>query len=136
MRRRGLILNADGLDFQASQNALERGSPSERLEVFGEVVGGDESEHVSLKGCQILVVEGFDGCVPNGSVHPLGLAVGSGMIRLCQSVLDAVLEADAVEDLWHEEPSCRPFTVLRWIGERRAIIGEDLVDLKKKMTTT
>jgi hypothetical protein len=42
--------------------------------VFGEVLGDDEVEHVSLKGCRILVVEGFDGCVLDGSVHLLGLA--------------------------------------------------------------
>jgi hypothetical protein len=77
-------------------------------------------------------VERFDGCVLNGPVHPLGLAVGPGMIRLRQSMFDVMVKANAIEDVWPEEPSGWSLTVLRQIGEGHAIIGQDLVYLIRK----
>ena len=56
-------------------DGLERRSPSQRFEVLGEVVSGDEGLHVGLEALQALVMENLDGCVLHGSVHPLGLPV-------------------------------------------------------------
>jgi hypothetical protein len=51
------------------------------------------------------------------------------MIRLRQSMFDAMLEANAIEDMWSEEPSGWSRTVFRQIGEGHAVIGQDLVYL-------
>src|SRR3954466_1789347 len=61
-------------------DGLEGGSPSQPLEVLGEVVGHDEGQDVGLQALQVGVVEDLDGPVLDGPVHPLGLAVRPGMI--------------------------------------------------------
>ena len=71
-----------------------------------------------------MTVASFD-----GAVHPLGLAVGPGMIGLRQPVLDAMLEADAIEDVRAEEAPGRSLTVLGQIGEGHAVVGQHGVDL-------
>ena len=48
-------------------------------------------------------MEGLDGGVFDGSVHPLGLTVGPGVVGLGQPVLDLVLGADAIEDVAAED---------------------------------
>ena len=45
-------------------DGLEGSSPSEPLEVLGEVVGRDERQHVSLEAFQVRIVEHLDGGVP------------------------------------------------------------------------
>lgn len=97
--------------------------------MLGEVVGADECQNMSLEAFEVFVVERFDGCVLHGSVHPLGLAVGPGMIGLCEAVLDSVIDADAIEDMGPEEAPAGSFPVFWQIGERHAVIGEHLVDL-------
>src|ERR671936_298733 len=72
----------------------ERGNP-----VLGEVVGRDEGLDVRGEALQRLVVEGLHGGLLDGAVHPLGLTVGPGVIRLGQLVRDAVLAADPVEGM-------------------------------------
>ncbi len=52
---------------------------------------------MGLEALQVLVVERLHGGVLDGPVHPFGLAVGPGMVRLDEPVLDAVLPTDAVE---------------------------------------
>ena len=71
------------------------------------------------------IVEGFDGGLLDGAHHPLGLAVGPGMIGLGEPVLDAVCLADAAEDMAH--PSRR--TALIALNELHAVVGQDGVDL-------
>jgi hypothetical protein len=100
--------------------------------VFGEVVGGDEAEHVSLEAFQVVVVEGFDGCVFNSAVHSFGLTVGPGMIRPRQSMFDAMLKTNAIEDMWSEEAPGWSLAVLRQIGEGHPVIGQDFVYLIRK----
>ena len=49
-------------------------------------------------------MECLDGGLLHRPVHPLGLAVGPGMVGLGELVLDAVLFADAVEGMDHPVP--------------------------------
>jgi hypothetical protein len=111
---------------------LEGRFPFQRLEVFGEVVRGNEAEHMSLETIQVIVMERSDSCFLDRSVHPLGLAVGPGMVRLCQPVLDAMLETNAIEDMRPEETPGWSLTVLGQIGEGHSIVGQDLVYLIRK----
>src|SRR4051812_38976445 len=74
---------------------------------------------MSLEALQVGVVEHLDGGIFDGAVHPLGLAVGPGMIRLRQLVGDPVLTADPVEDV--PDPGRRwPIAVLGQVSERSA----------------
>ena len=72
------------------------------------------------------------GSVLDGAVHSLSLAVGPGMVRLRQPVLDVMLETDAIEDMWSEEAPGRSLTVLGQIGEGHSIAGQNLVYLIRK----
>ena len=110
-------------------NALEGRFPLQCLEAFGEVIGGDEAEYVGFQAFDVLVVECSDRCFLDGAVHPLGLTIGPGVIRLRQSVLDSVLKTDAVKDVWPEESSGGSLAVLWQIGESHAVVGEDLMYL-------
>jgi hypothetical protein len=67
--------------------------------VFGEVVGGDEGIEVGFQAVEGLVVERPHGCLLDGAVHPLGLAVGPRVIGFGEFVGNAVLAADAIEDM-------------------------------------
>jgi len=80
--------------------------------VFGEVVGGDEAEHVSFEACGVVVVEHPDSGFLYSPVHAFGLTVGPGMIRLRQPMLYAMLETNAIEDMWSEEAPGWSRTVL------------------------
>ena len=71
-------------------------------------------------------------CFLNCPVHPFGLTVGPWMIRLRQPMFDAMLEANAIEDVWPEESPGRSLSVLGQIGEGHAVIGQDLVYLIRK----
>ena len=81
---------------------------------------------------QVLVVEEFDGCFLDRSVHSLGLAIGPGMVRLCESMFDAMVATNAIEDMRSEKAPGGSFTVLGQIGEGHAVIGQDLVYLVRK----
>ena len=107
-------------------DGLERGPPSESLEVLGEVVGGDEGQDMSLRGLEVRVVESLGGGVFDGSVHPLGLPVGPRMVGLGQPMLDVMLAADTVEDVASKAGLYGGLaaTVLRQVGEGHAIVGE------------
>ena len=78
-------------------------SPSQRLEVLGEVVGSDEGPDMGLETFHIIIVVDLDGGVFDSAVHPLGLAIRPRRARLGQPVLDAVCNTDAVEDMRAEE---------------------------------
>ena len=79
-----------------------------------------------------LIEVALDGCVFDGPVHSLGLAVGPGMIRLRQSMFDAMLETNAIEDMRSKKAPGGSFTVLGQIREGHAIVGEDLVYFIRK----
>jgi len=80
--------------------------------VFGEVIGRHESKDVCFQAFDVAVVEGFDRRILDGAVHSFGLAVGPGVIRLGQMMLDAMLVADTVEDVGAKETPGRAFPVL------------------------
>lgn len=104
-------------------------SPSQGLEVLGEVVGGDEGQAMGLQAFQIVVVVGLDRGVLDGAVHSLRLTVGPRVIGLGQPVLDVVGDADAVKDMRAEEAAAGAVAVLGQIGEGHAVVGEHGVDL-------
>jgi hypothetical protein len=62
-----------------------------------------------------------------GSVHPLDLTVGPGMVWLSQSVLDTVRITKPVEHM-DAPPRSRSETVLRQISELDAVISEHGMD--------
>ena len=61
------------------------------------VVGIQEELQVAPELVVALVVVAFDRRVLEGSVHPLDLPIGPRVVGLCQSMLDAVFIADAIE---------------------------------------
>src|SRR3954447_22581704 len=79
MRWCGLILKGDGSLCPGVLDGFEGCSPLQRLEVLGEVVGGNEGEDVGLEALQVLVVERLHGGVLDGPVHALGLAISPGV---------------------------------------------------------
>ncbi len=62
---------------------LVRCEAFERLESASEVVGRDEVREVLPELVVALVVESLDGCVLDGAVHPLDLAVIRYVILRC-----------------------------------------------------
>ena len=54
---------------------------------------------MSLQRLEVGVVEGLGGGILDGAVHPRCLTVGPGVVWLGEAVLDAMLVADAVEDV-------------------------------------
>jgi hypothetical protein len=87
---------------------------------------------MSLQALQVVVVEGLDRGVLDRAVHPFGLAVGPRMVRLGQSVLDAIGVADAVEGVGTEQPGGGPISVLGQVGEGHIVVGQHDVDLVGK----
>ena len=86
------------------------------------IVGVDEDLEMFSKLVVTIVMVAFDGGVLDGAVHPLDLAIGPWVVRLCQSVLDAVLAADLVEAM---DPVARgpSITIAREVGELDSIVG-------------
>ena len=93
----------------------------------GEVVGPKEVGQVRFELVVGVVEVSFDRSVLDGSVHPFDLPVGPGMVRLGQSVFDAMSETEPVEGM-PTEASGRPLPVLRQIGEVDVVISEHGVD--------
>ena len=100
--------------------------------MLGEVVGGDEGQDVGLEAFQVVVVVDLDCGVLDRAVHPFGLAVGPRVIGLGQPVLDAMLDADAIEDVRTEQTCAGPIPVLGQVGEGHAVVREHDVDLVGK----
>lgn len=67
------------------------------LEPSREVIGRDEVIGVRPQLLVIVVMETLGDCFLDRTLHPLDLPVGSGMIGLCQAMLDPVGFADHVE---------------------------------------
>lgn len=72
-----------------------------------------------------VVMEAFDGCVLDRSVYPLALAVGRGMVRLGEAMLDVAGLVDHVEA---HLPGEGGVPVARLNGVLDAVVGEDRVD--------
>ena len=76
---------------------------SECLESPGEVISVHEVGEMFSEVFVGFVIEAFDGSFFESSVHALDLAVGPGMFRLGQSVVDVVLSAGELEGMGHED---------------------------------
>ena len=63
------------------------------------VVGVEEQLKVLVELLVALVVVAFDGCFLEGAVHPLDLTIGPRMVRLRQSMFDAMLVADVIKQV-------------------------------------
>ena len=73
-----------------------------------------------------VVLEALYGGVLSGAVHPLDLALGPGMVRLCEPVLDAIRFIDHVEA---HRPGDDRVLVPRLLFKLDAVFGQDRVDL-------
>jgi hypothetical protein len=71
-----------------------------------------------------VIMEAFDGRFLDGSVHPLDLSVGPGVVRSGEPMLDVVGFTDHVEA--HLARPCG-VAVAGLIGELDAIIGQDRI---------
>ncbi len=108
----------------------------EGLEAFGEVRGLDEIGEVAAELIVGVVVEAPDGCVLDGAVHSLDLAVGPGMPWLGQSVINVGEGAGVFKRVRSERLTLHdhladfgggPDFTLR-IGEVDAVVGQNGVD--------
>lgn len=112
------------------------GQSSEGFEPSSQVVGVDEVVEVLTEVLVGFVVEALDGCFLDGSVHAFDLAVGPGMFRLGQAVVEVGLGAGELEGMGAEELSaflCEPDlrgcgTAIAGRGEMHSVVGEQGVD--------
>jgi hypothetical protein len=74
------------------------------------------------------VVVAFDDGILDGSVHPLDLTIGPGMVGLGELMFKAILMAYLVETVGTETRGPAN-TLLREIGELYAVVGQDLWSL-------
>jgi hypothetical protein len=102
--------------------------PFKGLQALGEVVGIQECCEMRFQLLASGVMVAPDGGFLDGPVHALDLAIGPGMVWLCQPVPDAVLAAAQVEHMRHV-PRCRPIAFAGLVAELHAVVGEDGVDL-------
>src|SRR3546814_7277478 len=70
----------------------------------------------------VVVVETLDCSFLDRAVHPLDLTIRPRMLHSGESVLDAVVAADAVEDVFEGVP------VLLAVGKLDAVVGEHSVN--------
>src|SRR5271166_3315615 len=106
------------------------------LEPLCEVVGSQEGGDVFSKLIVAVVVIASDRSFFERAVHALNLAVGPGMLRLCEPVIDVIAGADEFEpvgpeefsgsdcafDLGHGRAACS------WGCEVKAVVCQDGVD--------
>jgi len=78
---------------------LNRCEAFERLQAFCEVVGGAESLKVFLQLSVGVVIVPLHGSLFQCPVHAFCLSVGPRMVQLGETMLDAVLAADPVENV-------------------------------------
>ena len=125
-------MKVTGFFLPGVNNGLVRRFPSQRFEVLGKIQGADVGEHMRFQAFQIQVMKGFEGGIFNGAVHPLGLPVRSGVVRLGQLVHDAVFIANAPKDLHAKKGMNGLVTVLGQVGKSHPVVGEDGVNLVGK----
>ena len=65
------------------------------------IIGVHEVFEVTCQLLVIVIVEPFNRRLLDCPVHPLALAVGPGMIRFCQTVLNPVFTAAHIEHVGH-----------------------------------
>src|SRR3990167_67675 len=86
-----------GLFRPGLTDVLVGGKAQEGLEPTGEVVGHDEVDEMAAQLLVGLVVVALYSRFLKCPVHSFDLAVGPGMVRLGEPMLDAVLSASAIE---------------------------------------
>ena len=72
----------------------------EGLEPSSKIVGADEVGEVFSQLIMVVVVEAFDGGVLDCAVHALDLAIRPRVFDLGQPMLNFMLAADTVEDVF------------------------------------
>ena len=108
------------------------GLPADGFEVLGEVVCRHESNDVGFEAFEVGIVKRLDGRFLDRPVHAFGLAVGPWVVWLGELVLDAVLVADAVEDVGAEIAPARPISIFWQICKGHSIIGQHGMDSIRK----
>ena len=109
---------------------------SEGLEPSSEVVGVDEVGEVLTEVLVGFVVEALDGRFFEGSIHAFDLAVGPGMFRLGQAMIDVGFGAGELEGMGAEEFSAfegrldlrGSRAAIAGRGEMHSVVGEYSVD--------
>jgi hypothetical protein len=91
--------NALWCSLPALTDVFIRGKPSQGFALFGEIVGHQADVAVVFEVLMRLGIAFFDCGVFEGAVHALGVAIDPGMMGLSAAVLDAVLLADACQDM-------------------------------------
>ena len=86
------------------------------------IIGVDEVLEVGFELNMAVVVIAFDGCFFDGSVHPFDLAIGPGLFDFGEPVLDVVLVADPVKDMFKRAG------VVSHVGELDSVVGQDRVN--------
>lgn len=129
----------ESLGFFCPEGAdvFEGSKSSEGFESSSEVVGVDEVGEVLTEVLVGLVVEAFDGRFFEGSVHAFDLAVGPGMFRLGQAMIDVGFGTGELEGMSTEEFSAlkgKPDlggsrAAIAGRGEVHSIVSEHGVDL-------
>ena len=94
----------------------------EGLQSLSEIVGADEGGEVLAQRVGIVVMKAFDGRGLDRAVHAFNLAIRPWVLDPGQPVVDLMLAADPVEDVF--EGMDVPFVG----GELAAIIGQNDVD--------
>lgn len=86
------------------------------------IVGVDEVIKVSFELVVVVIMIAFDGCFFDRSVHALDLAIGPRVFDFGEAVLDVILVADPVEDVFERAG------VVSHVCELDAIVGQDRVN--------
>ena len=120
----GGVANKDnGIEEPLLANEFVRGFTLQPFEAFGVVVGQQKGLQVLVELGRGLVVVALHGRLFQGAVEALHLPVGSGVGRLGKAVFDAVLVADAGEDV--------PLGIhlVGHIAKLGAVVGQDFMHL-------
>ncbi len=91
---------AFGFDCPLFADELVRREALEGLQSAPEVAGADEVGHVISQLVVVVVVEAFDGRVLDRAVHAFDLTIRPWVLHSGQPVLDLMLAADPVEDVF------------------------------------
>jgi hypothetical protein len=94
----------------------------EGFQSAAEIVGVDEVLEVGFELVMAVIMIAFDGCFLDCPVHPFDLTIGPGMFDFGEAVLNVILFADSVKDVFERT------SVVSHVGELDAIIGQDRMD--------
>jgi len=86
------------------------------------IVGIDEVLKVGFELTVAVVVIAFDGCFLDCSVHPFDLTVGPGVFDFGEAVLNIILVADPVEDMFERAG------MVSHVGELDTVVSQDRVN--------